>query len=331
MIIKKEKTGDVSVYYVDKVIPDYKMHLLKNTYMKPSQINFTIESNADVYTNDGILLVRFRKNKLNKKKIDDFYDAVIDFAKQTTSNRGSTSGSKQKNVGDNPKIMTNIFGYFDRFSPSQKAVLTKRGMGDLLQVRQTRFNMDFPDNYKKTIPLIKEIDNYYAQLVPQQYKLQHKKANQTPFKISDTSFTTVTTNVNFRTTIHKDKGDDEEGFGNLAVIERGEYEGGETCFPQYGVAINVRMGDVLFMNVHEWHGNLPIKKIDNDAIRLSIVCYLRHKLWERTKHKTKKFMIEHNNIVRSLRQNPTKTKTTKTKTKNNKTKKNKSKKNKFSV
>ena len=72
MIIKKEKKGDVSVYYVDKVIPDYKMHLLKNTYMKPSQINFTIESNADVYTNDGILLLRFRKNKLNKKKLMSF-------------------------------------------------------------------------------------------------------------------------------------------------------------------------------------------------------------------------------------------------------------------
>ena len=317
MIIKKENKGDVSVYYVDKTIPDYKMHQLQNTYIKPSQIDFTIESDADVYTTDGILLVRFRKNKLDKKKIDEFYDAVINFAKQSTSNRGSTSGSNQKNVGDNPKIMSNIFGYFDRFSPSQKAVMTKRGISDLLQVRETRFNMDFPDDYKKTLPLIKEIDNYYEKLTPEQYKIQRKKADQTPFKISGTSFTTVTTNVNFRTTIHKDKGDDENGFGNLVVIEKGKYDGGETCFPQYGVAVNVRMGDVLFMNVHEWHGNLPIIKIDNDAIRLSIVCYLRYKLWERTRHKTKKFMIEHNKIVRSLRQNPTKTKTIKN-NKNNK-------------
>jgi hypothetical protein len=136
-------------HYVDKTIPDYKMHQLQNTYIKPSQIDFTIESDADVYTTDGILLVRFRKNKLDKKKIDEFYDAVINFAKQSTSNRGSTSGSNEKNVGDNPKIMSNIFGYFDRFSPSQKAVMTKLGISDLLQVRETRFNMDFPDDYKK--------------------------------------------------------------------------------------------------------------------------------------------------------------------------------------
>ena len=312
MIIKKEKKGDVTIYYVDKNIPDYKMIHLQNTFVKQSQIDFTIESDADVYTTDGVLLVRFRKNKLNKKHIDDFYDAIISFAKHPTSNRGSTSGSKTKNVLDNPKIMSNIFGYFDKFSPSQKAIMTKRGIPDLLQVRETRFNMDFPDKYKKTIPLIQEIDKFYEKLTPEQYKKQRKKADQTPFKIQGTSFTTITTNVNFRTTIHKDKGDDEEGFGNLAVIEKGKYEGAETCFPQYGVAVNARMGDVLFMNVHEWHGNLPIKKLTKDTIRLSIVCYLRQKVWERTKHKTKKFMIEHNKKVRDLRTQNEKTKKNKT-------------------
>ena len=301
MIVKKEKKGDIWKYYVDKNISDSKMLKLQNTLAKPSQIDLTIDFDADVYTTDGILLLRFRKNKLSQKKIDDFYDSVIDFAKHTSTNRGSTSGSKKKNVRENPKIMSNIFGYFDRFSPSQKSIMTRTGVKNLLQVRETRFNMDYPDNYKKTIPLIQEIDKFYEKLTPEQYKKQRKKADQTPFKISGTSFTTITTNVNFRTTIHKDKGDDEEGFGNLAVIEKGKYEGAETCFPQYGVAVNVRMGDVLFMDVHEWHGNLPMKKIDNDAIRLSIVCYLRYKIWERTKNKTKKFMISHNKTVKNLR------------------------------
>ena len=55
------------------------------------------------------------------------------------------------------------------------------------------------------------------------------------------------------------------------------------------------------MNVHEWHGNLPMNPENADVKRLSIVCYLRRNLWEKTKHKTKKFMISHNKRVKGLR------------------------------
>jgi len=300
MIIKKEKQGSTTIYHVDKDIPNDKMDKLKNTFVKPSQINLVLKEDADVYTETGKLLLRFRKKKLNQPNIDAFYDNVIDFAKNSTSNRGSASGSKSKNIYDNPKIMTNIFGYFDRFSPSQKAKMTKANK-KLLGVRECRFNMDYPEKYKKTLPLIQEIDRYYKQYIPENYAKQRKKANQTPFRIPDTSFTTITTNINFQTTIHKDSGDDEEGFGNLVVIEKGKYSGGETCMPQYGIGVDVRTGDVLYMNVHEWHGNLPIKKETTETQRLSVVCYLRHRVWERTKNKTRKFMLNHNKTVRNLR------------------------------
>jgi hypothetical protein len=300
MIIDKAKKGNIMVYHVDKNIDDNKMESVLNTYVKPSQIDVIIDHDADVYTADNKLLLRFRKGKLSSTNVADFYDNVIKFAKHTTSNRGSTSGSKKKNVGDNPKIMSNIFGFFDKFSPSQKALLSKKGK-KILEARECRFNMDNPENYKKTLPLIKEIDKLYEQYIPEKYDKQRKKANQTNFKIQGTGFTTVTTNVNFQTTIHTDKGDDVEGFGNLAVIESGKYTGGETCFPQFGIGVDVRTGDILFMNVHEPHGNLPVKKIDNDAIRLSIVCYLRYNVWLKTKNKTKKFMITHNKTIKHLR------------------------------
>jgi hypothetical protein len=300
MTIKKEKKGDLTIYHVDKLITDDKMETLKNTNVKPSQIELIINDDADVYTEDGKLLLRFRKNKLTINKINDFYDNIIKFAQTKTNNRGSTSGSKKKNIWNNPKIMTNIIGYFDTFSPKQKYLLKQQGK-QILNVRETRFNMDNPEKFKKMVPLIKEIDEYYEQYIPDNYVKQKKKANQTPFKISNTSFTTITTNVNFQTTIHKDKGDDSEGFGNLAVIEKGRYSGGETCLPQYGIGVNVRTGDILYMDVHEWHGNLPIKLLDKNAIRLSIVCYLRYNIWEKTKHKTKKFMIKHNKTIKNLR------------------------------
>ena len=149
------------VYYVDKLITDAKMETLKNTYVKPSQIKLIIDHDADVFSEDGKLLIRFRKDKLDKEKIEDFYENVIDFAKQKTTNRGSTTGSKEKTFKTNPPTMTNIIGFFDTFSPSQKILMAKRGK-KLLSVRECRFNMDHPEKYKKLLPLVKEIDEYYS-------------------------------------------------------------------------------------------------------------------------------------------------------------------------
>jgi len=52
MIIKKEKKGDVMVYYVKKNISDEKMDSMKGKFIQPSQIDFIIKDNADVYAVD---------------------------------------------------------------------------------------------------------------------------------------------------------------------------------------------------------------------------------------------------------------------------------------
>jgi len=301
MLISKETKDGITIYYLDKDIDDEKMEKLKNTTVKPSQIKLIINDDADIYNADGSkLLMRFRKNKLSEKKIGIFYDNVIKFAMSKTNNRGSASGSSKKNVRENPLVMTNILGYIDGFSPKQKKTIKVKNIKQLLDVRETRFTMVYPDKFKKLFPLIQDINLYYKKYIPKCYEKQIKKANKTPFRIPGTAFTTITTNVNFQTTIHKDKGDDNDGFGNLVVIEKGEYSGGETCLPQYGVGVNVRTGDILFMDVHEWHGNLQIKLNEPNAKRLSVVCYLRTNLWNKTKHMTKKNMIEHNRRVKLL-------------------------------
>jgi hypothetical protein len=307
VLIKKEIINGIPTYYVDKDVTDENANSLKNTYVKRSQINLIINDDADVYTADEKLLLRFRKNKLSKNKSSEFYDNIIDFATNKTSNRGSASGSKQKNVKNNPKIMTNIIGFFDSFSPRQKMIM-KTAKIKLIGARPCRFNLQYPEKYKKIIPLIEEIDDFYKKYVPASYKKQYDKAKQTFFRIGKTSFTTVTTNVNFQTTIHTDKGDDAEGFGNLSVIENGEYDGGETCFPQYGIGVDVRTGDVLFMDVHQWHGNLPIKPKTKDAKRLSIVCYLRHNVWKNTKGKPKSFLEKRTKEIIKLTSGNKKTK-----------------------
>ena len=137
---------------------------------------------------------------------------------------------------------------------------------------------------EKIIPLIKDIDKQYKSLFPEHYKKQRAMANKTKYKIPGTSFTTVTTNVNLQTGVHTDKGDYEKGFGNLVVIESGKkYKGGFTGMPQYGVAADVRTGDFLGMDVHQLHGNEPLDGPEGEYERLSLVCYLRERIVEKTK------------------------------------------------
>jgi hypothetical protein len=300
MIVKKDKKGNIMVYTVREDKTEAQMDKRASTKLtEKDRENITIiDHDADVFIENpdgtpGKLLIRYRKNKLSKKNVDLFWDNVIQFARKETSNRGTASGSKIKNVGTNAKIKSNIIGYFDTLSPSQKGLLRNAGIKLDSSARETAFIRDNPEKYKKLIPLVKEIDEYYEKYAPEYYAKQRKKANQTHFKIRGTSFTTITTNVNLQTSLHKDKGDDSDGFGNLAVIERGEYSGAETCFPQFGVGVDCRTGDVLFMDVHYWHSNLPMKKITKDAERLSIVCYLRWRLWEITKGRTLKQMKDH--------------------------------------
>ena len=303
MIVKKEKKNGIEILYVKKDKTDEEMDKIKNTLVKSAYIHYIIKHDTDVYTaEDDKLILKFRKNKLPNTEINNFYENVIDFAsKSYSSNRGSTSGSTHKNVRENPKIKTNIIGYMDSFSPKQKYLFKMQNKQIKINARECRFNVDYPEKYKKLIPLIQNIDLHYKKLLPTYYSKQIKKANQTYFRIPKTSFTTITTNVNFQTSIHKDKGDDEEGFGNLIVIEDGKYSGAETCFPQYGLGVDVRKGDILFMDVHQWHGNLPIISIDKDAIRLSIVCYLRYNVLKNTRKLSKKQLDNHNKSVKNIK------------------------------
>lgn len=302
MIIKKDKKNGINILYVSKEKTDNEMDKLKNKLITSNLIKHFITEDTDVYTEDNKLLLKFRKNKLNKTHVSNFYKNVIDFAQKSyTTNRGSASGSKKKNISENPKVMSNIIGYIDGFSPKQKFLIREKNKSLKYNVRECRFNVDYPEKYKHLIPLVQNIDHYYKSLIPKHYLNQIKKANQTHFRIPKTSFTTITTNVNFQTSVHKDKGDDKDGFGNLTVIEHGDYSGAETCLPQYGIGVDVRTGDVLFMDVHEWHGNLPMTNKSKDAVRLSIVCYLRYNVWKNTLKVSKKQMIKHNKTVKNIK------------------------------
>lgn len=283
-VISQRKENGVKVYTVCSDILADKVDSINGKYVKRSQIKFIIDHDADVFTDSGDLLLRFRKNVLPSNHVQQAYDALIGFAKNTTLARGAASGSKNKHVTSNNRIASNIMGYFDQWTLLHRHMFKKLGIpSPPFPVRATRFTADYPTEWSKVIPLVQDIDKLYKLLVPSVYKQQRMLADETAYKIPNTAFSTITTNLNLVTAIHKDRGNVKNSFGNLVVIEKGKYEGGYTCYPEYGIGVDVRSGDFLAMDVHRYHGNLPIQPTSDDAERLSIVCYLRHYLWERTR------------------------------------------------
>jgi hypothetical protein len=267
----------VKTVTVKKILTDEETQKLEGTRLPSGYFKKVFKTDVDVYTEDGNILLKFRKKVLPKRNVDAAYDNMIEHARKLTSTRGMASGNtgKPKLVTNNTKIASNIMGYFDTLSLRQKWQLKEAGMKFPI-CRQTSFTGQFPDKWKKVTPLMKDINAQYKKLFPSHHKKQYQAAHKTKYVIGNTAFSTLTTNLNLQTAAHTDKGDYPEGFGNLVVIEKGKYKGGYTGFPQYGIAVDVRSGDFLGMDVHQLHGNEPIIGIGKEPHeRLSLVSYLR--------------------------------------------------------
>ena len=313
-LLLKGGNNKVKEIIVNKKMSDEKIEKLEGKYLSDKYFDLIINNDTDIFyfkDNKKILLAKFRKNVLPKKECRKVIDNLKEAAKKEHDNRGAAAGrldfnklpdyvdknkvkkqsryvirgyySKKKGgyvdqiIGN--KAKSNIIGYYDK--PDRNL-----GKGAPL-CRLTSFNEKNLEKFNNVVPFIESVDKQFKKLVPVQYKKQHKRAHMTKFVIKDTAFSTLTINHNWRTALHKDTGDFKDGFGNLVVCEEGKYTGGYTGFPQFGVAFDVREGDFLAMDVHEWHCNTKITgkkkknkegKMEDNFSRLSVVCYLRDKM-----------------------------------------------------
>jgi hypothetical protein len=168
--------------------------------------------------------------------------------------------------------------------------------------RQTGWSAGNPEKTQGVIPFLEALNGCFRRQAPNHWVAQKKFVDD--FKIhpdwtlGDTVFTTVTVNKDWQTAVHQDAGDFPGGYGNLSVVEGRPYKGGYTGFPKFRIAVNVRTGDFLAMNVHEWHGNTRMTPIlpppegqdswgdtmdpdaDHGFDRLSLVCYARYGMRE---------------------------------------------------
>jgi hypothetical protein len=168
-------------------------------------------------------------------------------------------------------VYSGIAGWFDRYP--------RIPYGRATSYTQNHFN-----KFKLSFSFLQSLDRGFKDLLPQRHAAQRFAADKVDpaFLVPGTVFTTITVNKTFRTAAHRDAGDFSNGLSNLLVLSNnGNYTGGYLILPEVRIAVNVRPGDLLLVNNHEYiHGNTPIELQDDIAERISLVCYLREKMLE---------------------------------------------------
>jgi hypothetical protein len=168
-------------------------------------------------------------------------------------------------------VMSGIAGWYDRYP--------RIPFG-----RATSYTAREPEKFAMAYPFLQSLAKGFKDMLPWRYNNQMEAAKKLDprFLVPETPFTTITVNKTFRTAAHYDAGDLTTGLSNLLVLSNnGNYSGGYLIAPEYRVAVNVRPGDLLLINNHEvMHGNTPIVLNDEEAERISLVCYFREKMLE---------------------------------------------------
>jgi hypothetical protein len=267
----------METYKLKKQLTDEQTEKLKGKYLNENNYDLLITEDADGYDVNGNLLFRFRKNAMPLETlmlgVNSFKDSI-----EVTESRGYASGSSHKrirkdgsvsNITVGNKVESGSVGYMD------SSAMVK-------YCRKTAFAKNYFDKFKQGIPFVQFVDNKYKELCPTHYAKQKAIADGTNknYIIDNTSFTTVTVNKNFRTAVHQDAGDYPDGFGNLIAYREGDWTGGYFCLPQYKVAIDLQNTDMLFVDVHQWHGNTDFINTDENFLRISFVLYYREYMYK---------------------------------------------------
>lgn len=323
---------------VKKLMTDKDISSKEGEYFQENSYKYIIDEDIDVYKENGEILLKLRKKVIPQNICREAVNSFRDASKKRHENRGASAGLLDRGK------MANYIGTFvnpgkfrTRFYSDTSGKLSKQATSNLspsniagfydrpdrnlkgkgAPCRLTAFNRDYPELWKKSLPFLNKCNDMFKELVSDRYHTQLQRARETPeFVIENTCFSTITLNYSWQTALHRDAGDFLKGFGNLIVLEDHENEntftGCYTGFPQYGIAVNVRQGDFLAMDVHEWHCNtelIPVNetikgKWNNMEIknkwyfnRLSVVCYLRDNMIRCKNLDTNKIQLLKNNDI----------------------------------
>jgi hypothetical protein len=259
---------------VKKQMTDAQAEALKFAFLTDDSYDQLISRSVDVFDTAGLLVAKFRTGVMPYETLKLGYESFKDSI-EWTEGRGAASGVSKKRVLKDGTVSNITVG--DPVQSGNVGFMDPSAM--IRYCRKTAFARDYFDKFNAGIPFVEEVDRLYKELCPEHYRIQKNYAEGTNqnYVIGKTSFTTVTVNRNFVTAVHKDSGDLPQGFGNLVIYREGDWQGSYFVLPQYRIAFDVQNTDILFVDVHRWHGNTPYINFDADRgdLRIAFVLYYR--------------------------------------------------------
>jgi hypothetical protein len=277
--------------------PDASVEALIATQAKPEHAALRVAGNAAIYKPNGELLLLVRKAFVSEGAAARAYPFLHGLRTTVSYNRGAYAGSMRSsgfnvdpitgrrikadgtisNTLEKGKVRSAVVGNMDRYPRMPFC-------------RQCALSSEKPEEWAECLPMVQEVARGLEAAAPLRYRAQLDAAEKThpAYVIAGTPFTTLTVNNTVSGAYHRDAGDFKPGFGAMAVLRRGRYEGCEIVLPAYGVAVDLEDRDVIYFDVHEVHGNTPFRVADGPPCepenggheRLSIVFYFREKMTE---------------------------------------------------
>lgn len=161
-------------------------------------------------------------------------------------------------------VLSGIAGWYDRYPRIPYG-------------RATSYTEQNPEKFAKSYPYLQYLGKAFEEMLPWRHGNQMEAASKVDkrFLVPDTPFSTITVNRNFRTAAHYDPANMENGFANICVFSNSDsYSGAYLVFPEIGYAVDIRPGDLLFVNNQAGlHGNTELVLDDPNAERISIIAF----------------------------------------------------------
>lgn len=233
---------------------------------------------AKVYKPDGSPLLVIQRGALSEQAAADAYEFAKGLRNVTTDNRGHVAGGRKPSFKRDGSLQKR-----SRTVPIRSATVGYMDRGaNIPFCRESTYTRMKPETWSPASQAIyRESGEVLRRHLPQRYDAQMAAVKQTPREwiIPGTPFTSCTINNTHASGLHTDAGDYEPGFGVMAMLRRGQYEGAELVIPAYRVAVDIRHRDVVLFDVHEVHGNRPFRNTVGEPLvdyeRIGWVMYFR--------------------------------------------------------
>ena len=258
------------------LLSDAEVAAVPGTFLYRPHYDRVVRDDTTVLKPDGSILLIYAKDVLARSVCQHAYDTFKRVRIPKTDARGLASGGQpfrrrlpdgtlSKRVRRRP-MRSAVLGYLDG-TPSSP------------YCRMTAFTWDHFAVFQNALPFINAVDRVFHQLAPERWQAQHDFVSTVPpdLVIPETVFTSVTVNRSERMAAHADQHDYRPGLGVMAVLEGGQFYGGELIFPKYRTAVDLRTGGVCLADVHELHGNAPLNG-EPGFVRWSFVFYARERM-----------------------------------------------------